>query len=465
MSFDEDLPFELISKVFIHCLPRYGRVRPDPQLAPLLLLQICSRWRAVALATPWLWNSIFLECFRESGYTGLSILFEDELPLAIHPIASLVDLWFSRCEGFPLSITLLSREVGLSLPYGVIGVIQSRCSWWNRLELRLANQNLTDLFSVEGPFPLLQNVALGNSSYNVLPLPFEIQRDVYLKSPSLEIFRMRHSSINPFFKGVMGGGPKLHTMELCHHRFDFDSLTEFFSLLPDLRHLNVEVYNPSGVVSSLRRLSIPGLKTLVVERNIDFLAYISAPALEDLGVPVQTELDATIVVSFVSRSGCALHGLSLRNVTMSHDTWSVLLPVTTTVATLDLHKSSFGTSLGNDILFPRNRMLPCLRNLSIVAHPSLAVYDELFRILNAHQTAWLTRVYIRILPNHHWGGDPNSVPAPTAEVLGHIRHFDSLGFAMSLETPDFRWPMDATNEVETDFNIFQPDEPMPFAIW
>ncbi|KAK7046265.1 F-box domain-containing protein, partial [Favolaschia claudopus] len=420
-----DLPFELISKIFIHCLPRYGRVRPDPQLAPLLLLQICRRWRAVALATPWLWNSIFLECFRESGYTGLSVLFEDELPLAIHPIASLVDLWFSRCEGFPLSITLLSREVGLSLPYGVIGVLQSRCSWWNRLELRLTDQNLTDLFSVEGPFHLLQNVALGDSSYNVLP--FEIQRDVYLKSPSLEILRMRHSSINPFFKGVMAGGPKLHTMELCHHRFDFDSLTEFFSLLPDLRHLNLEVYHPVGVVSSLRRLTIPGLKTLVVERNIDFLACISAPgpALEDLGVTVQTELEATIVVSFIS----------------------------------------FGTSFGNDILFPRNRMLPCLRNLSIVAHPSLAVYDELFRILNAHQTAWLTRVYIRILPNHHWGGDPNSVPAPTPEVLGLLRHFCTFRFAISLETPDFRWPADATNEVEPDFNIFQPDEPMPFSIW
>ncbi|KAK7046230.1 hypothetical protein R3P38DRAFT_2458225, partial [Favolaschia claudopus] len=160
MRLEERLPFELISKMFAHCIPRYGRVRPDPQLAPLLLLQICSRWRTIALATPWLWNSIFLEFYRGLESTGLPVLFGDEPALSIHPIASLVDLWFSRCEGFPLSITLLSHEAGLELPDGLVGVIQSRCSTWNRLELSMARKSLVDLLSVEGPFPLLQSVAI-----------------------------------------------------------------------------------------------------------------------------------------------------------------------------------------------------------------------------------------------------------------------------------------------------------------
>ncbi|KAK6984810.1 hypothetical protein R3P38DRAFT_2661949 [Favolaschia claudopus] len=458
MSLDEVLPFELISKVFIQCLPRYGRARPDPQLAPLLLLQICRRWRTIALETPWLWNSIFLEFSRESESTGLPILFGDELAPSIHPIVSLVDLWFSRCEGFPLSITLLSQEVGLGLPDGLVRVIQSRCSQWNRLELSLARKLLVGLLSVEGPFSLLQSLAIGDS--NGETLNFEIQRKVYLKSPALKILRMRNSYIDPLFRSVMANGPKPHTVELSRITIDVTDVSDLFSLLPELRHLTLHIHHPRGVVSS-GTLSLPRLNTLVVEGCVDFLAYASAPALVDLGLTVWNELEANIVVSFVSRSGCALNWLSLRNATMSHSTWTILLPVTQTVPTLDLHNISFG----KDILFPRNHTLTHLRNLSIVTRASLAVYDELLRILNTHQTAWLTRVYIRILHDLNWGREIISVPAPTAEVLGHIRHFDSLGFAIFLETPDFRWSMDATNEVEPDFNIFQPDEPMPFSIW
>ncbi|KAK7046250.1 F-box domain-containing protein, partial [Favolaschia claudopus] len=412
MSLDEDLPFELISKIFTFCIPRYGRIRPDPQCAPLLLLQICRRWRTIALATPWLWNSIFLECSRGSGSTALPILFGDESAPSIHPIASLVDLWFSRCDGFPLSITLLSQEIGVELPDGLKGVIQSKCSQWNRLELSLERKSLVDLLCVEGPFPLLQSLAIGNS--NGEPLSFEMQRDVYLKSPALKILRMRNSYIDPLFRSVMAGGSKPHTVELSRITVDVTHVTDLFTLLPELRHLTLHIHHPAGVLSGIRTLSLPFLETLVVEGTVDFLAYVSAPALVDLGVTVWNDREANIVVSFVSHSGCALNGLSLRNATISHSTWTILLRV--------------------------------------------------FRILDAHKTASLTRVYIRILKHLNWGGNTVAVPAPTPEVLGRFRQFRTRGLAISLETPDFRWPVDAANEVEPDFNIFQPEEPMPFSI-
>ncbi|KAK6984805.1 hypothetical protein R3P38DRAFT_3102991, partial [Favolaschia claudopus] len=377
---------------------------------------------------------------------------------SIHPIASLVNLWFSRCEGFPLSITLLSQEIGLGLPDGLVRVIQSRCFQWSRLELSLARKFLVGLLSVEGPFPLLQSLAIGDS--NGETSNFEIQRDVYLKSPALKIFRMRNSYMDPLFRSVMAGGPKPHTVELSRITIDVTDVSDLFSLLPELRHLTLHIHHPRGVVSS-GTLSLPHLNTLVVEGCVDFLAYVSAPALEDLGVTVWNELEANIVVSFVSRSGCALNGLSLRNATMSHSTWTILLPVTQTVPALDLHNISFG----KDILFPRNHTLTHLRNLSIVTRASLVVYDEVFRVLDAHETASLARVYIRILKHLNWGGNTIDVPAPTPEVLGRFRQFRTRGLAISLETPDFRWPVNTINEVEPDFNIFQPDEPMPFSIW
>ncbi|KII91818.1 hypothetical protein PLICRDRAFT_105807, partial [Plicaturopsis crispa FD-325 SS-3] len=58
------LPAELLSEVFVHCLPPDSAPSPyapplssGPALgsAPLLLMSVCKRWRAVALSTPRLW--------------------------------------------------------------------------------------------------------------------------------------------------------------------------------------------------------------------------------------------------------------------------------------------------------------------------------------------------------------------------------------------------------------------------
>jgi hypothetical protein len=52
------LPSEIISRVFVQCLPSHGCVRPSPVTAPLLLGQICRDWRDIALSSCELPNSI-----------------------------------------------------------------------------------------------------------------------------------------------------------------------------------------------------------------------------------------------------------------------------------------------------------------------------------------------------------------------------------------------------------------------
>ncbi|KAJ7758803.1 hypothetical protein DFH07DRAFT_817993, partial [Mycena maculata] len=49
------LPFEISSDIFMRCLP------PHPSFAPMLLLNICSSWSSIALATPSLWTIIHCE--------------------------------------------------------------------------------------------------------------------------------------------------------------------------------------------------------------------------------------------------------------------------------------------------------------------------------------------------------------------------------------------------------------------
>ncbi|KAJ7445103.1 hypothetical protein FB451DRAFT_1055800, partial [Mycena latifolia] len=51
------LPLEISSEIFIHCLPTLptGYCCPDALDAPLLLLHICHSWTNIAISTTALW--------------------------------------------------------------------------------------------------------------------------------------------------------------------------------------------------------------------------------------------------------------------------------------------------------------------------------------------------------------------------------------------------------------------------
>ncbi|KAJ7655999.1 hypothetical protein DFH06DRAFT_958640, partial [Mycena polygramma] len=101
------LPYELVSQTFLSCLLLSGCVRPHSNRVPMALSQICSQWRGVALTTPQLWTSISLHFGDDlSAYDGISpLLGEDAEPIEDHT-ANLLDLWFNRAAGHPLSISL-----------------------------------------------------------------------------------------------------------------------------------------------------------------------------------------------------------------------------------------------------------------------------------------------------------------------------------------------------------------------
>ncbi|KAJ7081775.1 hypothetical protein B0H15DRAFT_735800, partial [Mycena belliarum] len=48
------LPVEIVSEVFIHCLPDNPFDRTIP-VAAIVLGHVCRQWRAIALAVPQLW--------------------------------------------------------------------------------------------------------------------------------------------------------------------------------------------------------------------------------------------------------------------------------------------------------------------------------------------------------------------------------------------------------------------------
>ncbi|KAJ7472176.1 hypothetical protein FB451DRAFT_1036811, partial [Mycena latifolia] len=53
------LPLEISSEIFILCLP--SRPVPGSLKMPMLLLDICNTWTAIALSTPALWSAIHVD--------------------------------------------------------------------------------------------------------------------------------------------------------------------------------------------------------------------------------------------------------------------------------------------------------------------------------------------------------------------------------------------------------------------
>ncbi|KAK6974567.1 hypothetical protein R3P38DRAFT_597114 [Favolaschia claudopus] len=89
------LPLEIASEIFTHCIPPYGADYARPSY-PLLLLNICSFWTQIALATPKLWANLYLRIPAPVMIT----------PDFIHHLTR----WLARSQSFPLLLFLCPKE-------------------------------------------------------------------------------------------------------------------------------------------------------------------------------------------------------------------------------------------------------------------------------------------------------------------------------------------------------------------
>ncbi|THH03800.1 hypothetical protein EW145_g5998 [Phellinidium pouzarii] len=68
---------ELLSLIFVHCLPTSKFATPDPKKAPLILSHVCKHWRNVALNTPCLWTTLRMfshGCSEETANRQIQVL-------------------------------------------------------------------------------------------------------------------------------------------------------------------------------------------------------------------------------------------------------------------------------------------------------------------------------------------------------------------------------------------------------
>ncbi|KAJ7804753.1 hypothetical protein B0H14DRAFT_3773574 [Mycena olivaceomarginata] len=298
------LPSEIVSQIFLQCLPAHNRIRPSPRKAPLVLAQICRYWRQIALSTGRLWRSIDLVFKPAAGPGLLARSTRDDGVLV------LLGTWLSRAKGFPVSLTLRSGKVPFVSE--IVSVISAFSGQLHRLELALHPDSFRQLRNASPTFPILQVLAIdshGGSTSETSPASTfggsrSLREILILTSP--------HSLV-PF-----GAYPFLTTLEL--RDATIPALLEALDRCPKLVHLKARL--------SQRRLPIPpdttpttacNLESLTISKEGLMIINPAEPVLTYLILPKLRRLELrhtpqfNVLASFAKRSPCVgLEHLALR---------------------------------------------------------------------------------------------------------------------------------------------------------
>ncbi|KAK7057591.1 F-box domain-containing protein [Favolaschia claudopus] len=153
VSYGRQIPVEVLEVIFRFCLPDTDFVICKSTEAPLLLCQICSDWRRVALLAPLLWSSLSLHLSRRPG------TWKD-----------LLNTWLGRSLSSPVSLSIS----GPNNPYfndHIVKVLAKTANRWRRLRLEVEPSSMARLLNHS--MPLLHTLEIGMGQYG---------SDVYLSS-------------------------------------------------------------------------------------------------------------------------------------------------------------------------------------------------------------------------------------------------------------------------------------------
>lgn len=210
------LPRELISEIFVRCLPEDRNPTRSLIEAPLLLTVISKELRDIALSTPQLWTAlhVFLPTSSLNSPMGA-----DDLEDIIQRRTEGVETWFTRSRSLPLSISVhlsgfgrLGGSVG-DFYIAFLKTIVSSSRRWKHIELHLSPffvdilNTLVDSLKPED-VPWLKSVEIfyDNGTANRRPSagvypsytsskdPMLPLRDLIVRAPSLQSFAVHHHS-------------------------------------------------------------------------------------------------------------------------------------------------------------------------------------------------------------------------------------------------------------------------------
>ncbi|KAG0708212.1 hypothetical protein DFH29DRAFT_1075848 [Suillus ampliporus] len=217
------LPTEVLSHIFIHCLPKGSEptyLSSPSKLAPMLLTRVCRRWREVAMGVPNLWCSVHMEV-DDGGWKGG---------------ISFYDSWLKRSRGCPLLLNLdcyyasdLTKLRGLLQPY---------TNQISSLFLRFSRKTIQPELLFKDP-PALQELTIRRMHY---------ERDIPSNAQSFSRLPSTLRSLN--------------IIEVIGWTFDIENLSSFNPVWTHLTNVEITILHPNAFLHLLRLC--PNLSSLTV---------------------------------------------------------------------------------------------------------------------------------------------------------------------------------------------------------
>ncbi|KIM39885.1 hypothetical protein M413DRAFT_446806 [Hebeloma cylindrosporum] len=391
------LPPELLTEIFMHCLPRQRFIRPAPDQAPLLLAQICAAWRLASISIPSLWTSLELHGFETDTM-------EDDPPPEedTQRINNLMHTWFSRTEDCPLSLSVLDDS--LLLP-SVSKKLDDFAGRWQHLSL-LVSEHTHRCLDPSYEYSSLESFKL----HTVEGLDEVLVHDL---------------------SGTMFNAPKLT-------RFIWENVVPQFTPLEmiweNLTYLTLST--PMTIQQCLEILpscsvSLPELKSLVLCSSEDIYPVLNALTLPNLREFVLNiwSWPHTSILDMFHRSRCPLESLNLYHPPLSEvQLLECLERVHTTLIELTLQSSA------DDGLPITDAVLERLTNTGVgeVLCPKLQVI-AMYQCIRCTEGRFADMVRSRLLPSLPRASPiAEDAPRPSVDTLKVVEMYEEEVMALGL---------------------------------
>ncbi|KAG8216697.1 hypothetical protein J3R82DRAFT_6904 [Butyriboletus roseoflavus] len=304
------IPPEVLGEVFYHCLSKTPYITPRDVESPIVLTQVCRRWRAVAISTPRLWSSLSIYLQKadcEEYRRGC-------------------EAWLARAKSVPLAVRVLN-DINM---FAAESTVVSSVAHWLRPFITHSN----DLWWHGPTIPtLFVSETETGTDLSLERLRITSHRDppsIHFPGPAKGLRSASLRCLNHDLQSLDGIElPWDHLIELNMH-FALFSSSLFVQLLTRCGHLHTLVISclcaDEDQLGVLRALS-PGLITHPFLRRIEIkviragldaiLNALTLPALEELDICFcYRERDMWPHAQFmemVGRSRCPLRRLTVRS--------------------------------------------------------------------------------------------------------------------------------------------------------
>jgi hypothetical protein len=346
------LPLEIISFIFILCLPETPV--PSARHAPLLLMQVDKHWRTVALSTPQLWSTLYLDFGRRKATSKVA----------------LGKLWFDRSRATPLFLTIKILRHSFTHPF--VKVIVPHVHRIKELEIHLPNKLLHLLEPAKGCFSSLQSLSIRVDG--------RARCDLFAIAPELTVLHI-HNPIATISPPIP---------QIVHCRYEGGSIPDVYDILRQSINLqDFEVIDPYLMVRDPLPHSLPPvashLHTFTLRaQDLEVLSLpFTLPDLRNLAIRASCLPLWPSIMSLLDRSSChsRLERLALTGI--SGVTESVVvefLALTPSLAKLEIGMMNRQEPILGDLFLDRltghSSMLPLLPNMTSLSLESALASDD-----------------------------------------------------------------------------------------